>query len=390
MIPFPWQRESAVQCLVTCQEDSAAPHNQTSLLAVLPFRLALVVSILVSLPLPARAGCYIQYSAELHQAFQRSGQYLADRAGNFATKEECESYKSRTLTYDKGFQDSLCVCDGAGGGGFSLPGAGGGSLKQQVTTAMMQGFLNNLFSDGNPGPQGAKNGPAAPSSVINPKYVQAVEKLASLRLPNERAKEMLNEALRSQAQGSRLYDPGDLAMAQLRTSQCLADQALRTASPARAEETSWLLQQSSEAMNGNYVEAYPGQCAQPKVPDPGEPERVPEETPTEKIRLLLDKVETVKVEREVALKQLDKAKTEVTRWKEVKARLETEAAQAPEAQRKEKSDALDEATRMLLAAEQNLDSAEKNDAATDADLRGAEQAVQESARAATPVPGEVP
>lgn len=189
----------------------------------------------------------------------------------------------------------------------------------------------------------------------SPQYTEALRKLQSMRLPPEKAKFIMVEALRSQRQAVGPYLPGDVSR-QAALSRCLSLEAAERASGGSMEEASWLLRQGAFALSGDLVEAAPGSCPPVNEPllnagDGGNHVSPPAEQFKAAVQLLDRKRETW----EKAKKSVGEAKKDLSEWEETRVRISSEVdAAATEEEKKEKKASLDEVMKALAEAKEEL------------------------------------
>ena len=254
---------------------------------------------------------------------------------------------------------SAPVCGGgsSGSGGSSgyLSGANPNDPSFTLMQNFAQGFFSNLFSSPPSPAPGGGNKMSAPMYKPSPQYTEALRKLQSMRLPPEKAKFIMAEALRSQRQALRSYRPDDV-LQQAALSRCLSLEAAERASGGSMEEASWLLRQGAFALSGDLVKAAPGSC--PPVPGPplnagdgGNHVSPPAEQFKAAVQLLDRKRETW----EKAKKSVGEAKKNLAEWEKTRVRISSEVdAAATEEEKKEKKASLEEVMKALAEAKEEL------------------------------------
>ena len=274
-----------------------------------------------------------------------------------------------------------CSCNGRSTGlpdcdGSTSSGSGGSPRKKggenkhdfssMVTQTVMQSFLDAMLKGAASGGNGFPV-PPPPATTANPVYLDAWRKLQGLRLPPAQAEFVLAEALRSQRQALSPYRPGD-ALQQLALSRCLTSRAAKRAEKSEWEEASWLSRQGAQALSGDLVEAGGGSCPPPPaVPLPGTGTKQEEMEQAKRFEELLGLVETKMEARDKAKEALEKAKEEVSRWEEIRDKLQRDVS-ASGGEKKEPDLLLEEAIRRLQEAQTQLGDAESMEKSCDKDL----------------------
>ena len=235
------------------------------------------------------------------------------------------------------------VCDQGSSGSGS---AGSVNPSHEFSLMLAESFLTAMLTPA-PEPKGFSQ-PAPPPASPNPVYAGAWNKLQSMRLPPDKARFLLGEALRGRNRAVQGYDPGDAA-SRLILAKCLSEGASRAESP---EEASWLLRQGSFALSGALVEAAPGSCGPPPAP-PGVDEPSVEVGPSvQDMRTILDLFERKREEVFSAREDLREAKEAVRTWEETSRSLAAQVEAAGDEETKaEKRSAMEEALRMLAESE---------------------------------------
>ncbi|NOY87346.1 MAG: hypothetical protein GXP52_08610 [Deltaproteobacteria bacterium] len=206
-----------------------------------------------------------------------------------------------------------------------------------------------------------------------------------MRLPPEKAKFIMAEALRSQRQALRPYRPGDV-LQQAALSRCLSLKAAKRASGGGGgsmEEASWLLRQGAFALSGDLVEAAPGSC--PPVTEPhsgavhGANHVAP---PAEQFRAAVQLLDRKRGTWEKAKKSIGEAKKNLSEWEETRVRISSEVdAAATEEEKKEKKASLEEVMKALAEAKEELADANNFEKNSRKDFMEADRRAQDTGNA---------
>jgi len=124
------------------------------------FMFLVIVTLIVFASEPAWSGCWAVYSEDFRSTYYRaSGISLPQRAGNFATMEQCQAAldamrSDHIYRNDFRLSGTQCECDSATGSGSSVP--SGGSFEQQLMATVVSSFLDAMMKglQADPGPSG--------------------------------------------------------------------------------------------------------------------------------------------------------------------------------------------------------------------------------------------